>query len=93
VEPVVKREVEDPAALRAISDDLKAGATEQRQSNPPTEAVRLNGLLADIYTLLAQITMAGANGNYSTMQAYDAEYRELVPQADAEDKRVRQACL
>lgn len=85
--------MEDPASLRAIGNDLRTGAAEQRQSNPPPEAVKLNGLLADIYTLLAQITTAGANGDYAEMQAYDAEYRELVPQADAEDKRLRQACL
>lgn len=39
IEPVLMREVEDPAALRAISDDLRTGATAQRLSSPSTEAV------------------------------------------------------
>lgn len=93
VEPVQKREVENPAALRDISADIRAIVTEQRQSDPPPEAQKLNSLLADMYDLLAQGTLARANDDYSNMQSFDAQYRDLVSQADTEDKRVRQACL
>lgn len=93
VDPVQKREVEDPATLRSISSDMRVVVNEQRLSDPPPEAETLNGELADLYQLMAQGVAAAANGDYADMQVYDAEYRELAAQADAEDKRVRQACL
>lgn len=93
IDPVQTREVEDPATLRSISADIQAKVTEQRQSDPPPEAEKLNNLMVDIYGLWAQATMAASNRDIDSLQAYDAEYRELASQADTEDKRLRQACL
>lgn len=93
VDPVQKREVEDPEALRSISSDMWGLVNEQRLSSPPPEADTLNDLLSDLCRLMAQGVAAVANGNYADMQAYDAEYREIAAQADEEDKRVRLACL
>jgi hypothetical protein len=93
VESVQKREVDDQAGLRSISTDFQAMVTEQRQSNPPPEAEKLNSLMVDAYSLWAETTMAASNRDYTSLQAYEAEYQELTLQWDAEDKRVRQACL
>lgn len=93
IDPVQKRVVEDPTTLRRISTDIQAIITEQRQSDPPPEAEELNRLLVEIYGNFAEGIMAVANGDFTNMQSYDSEHRELASQADAEDKRVRQACL
>ena len=93
IDPVQKREVEDPASLRAIGNDIQLIVDEQRLSDPPFEAERLNGQLVDMYRLMGQGVTATANGDYASLQSYDSDYRELVSRADAEDKRVRQACL
>lgn len=92
-EPVIRREVEDPVALRAASQDLRELLHDQEQSNPPPEAEVLNDQLVEIYQLSAEFLIALAEGDASEVTRLQDEMERLLPLADEEDKRVRQACL
>lgn len=93
LEPVTKREVEDPAALQATSNEVRELLRDQEQSNPPPEAEILNDQLVEVYKLSAMLLIALADGDASRMAELDDEYDKLSPLVDEEDKRVRQACL
>jgi hypothetical protein len=80
------------SARLAVVDDMEAIATEQRMSNPPAEAVKLNSVLADMYGLLARGSRDAVNGNSSNLRTYDSEYRQLVAEAETERDRVLDEC-
>ena len=93
MDPVRKREVEDPAALRRISADLRTIANEQRQSVPPAEANKLNSLFVDMYDGFAEAIDAAVARDYTRYSSLEAEMTRLGAEADAEDRRVRGVCM
>ncbi len=92
-DPAQTAAVTDPAELRDILNKVRANALTQRHSsNPPAEAERLNGMMADSFDLIVQANRDALNGDSTNLQAYDSKYQVPARQVNEEETRVRQAC-
>ncbi len=93
IEPVQKREVEDPATLRRIGTDLRNIANEELRSGPPPEANKLSSLFVEMYEGYAEAIDATVARDYTRYSSLEAEIKRLTTEGDAEDKRVRGVCM
>lgn len=81
-----------PAELRSLATEVDALTAEQRRSNPPQEAVVLNGMMVETLALGADALRDIASGDQSGVQYFVDESSRLTPIYDAEEERVFEAC-
>lgn len=82
----------DPASLRSLAAEVDVMATEQRRSNPPQEAVALNGMMVETLELPGEALRAMASGDQDSVRSSIREAERLAPLYDAEEKRVFDLC-
>lgn len=82
----------DFVLLSEASKDIQKVTFEQRQSSPPPEAVKLNGMLVEMLNLYYEVSVASMNKDAIGVSNASDRFDFVAEQIDAEDARVNGIC-